>query len=279
MRNLPATVDYPVIAIGDLHGRAGWLFTLVDRLRACPEWPAAKLVFLGDFVDRGENVRGAIDLVLSLMAEKPGSTAVMGNHDLALTRAAGLDECDPSAYWQRRYGADYDHGPTFTSYLGRPPDRSTPAAWAADLLALKAAMPAAHREFLSALPWVVRAPGHLFLHCGLSRQLDCTPEAQVELLARKMWDRASAAPRFGSSVDTYFDPAYPAWLGADRTASRDPLPYPGVVQVTGHQYTRRPDASPVRIRLDTTGGMHPPLTGCVLTGAGCVPEFVAGDST
>ena len=274
MANLPTAVEYPVVAIGDLHGRRAWLAALADRLRTLPEWPAVSLVFLGDFGDRGDDVRGGLDLVLTLIAGCPGSTAVMGNHDLALTRAAGLDGLPPSAYWQRRYGADYDHLPTFASYLGREPDRSTPAAWAAELAALRDAMPAAHRDFLAGLPWLVRAPGHAFLHCGLSQHLDCTADAQLELLRRKVWDRAAVSPKFGSTLDTYFDPEYPAWLGADRTASRDPLPIPGVVQVTGHQHTRRPDASPVRIRLDTTGGMHPPLTACLLTTADALPVFV-----
>src|SRR2546423_937377 len=95
----PAAVDYPVLAIGDLHGRVGWLDKLAAKLRTLPEWPAARLVFLGDFVDRWHRVRELLDLVLGLIAERPGSTAVLGNHDLALVRSAGLDDRPPSGYW------------------------------------------------------------------------------------------------------------------------------------------------------------------------------------
>ena len=41
-----------------------------------------------------------VDRVLGLIAEKPGSTAVMGNHDLGLVKAAGLDG-HPAESWVR----------------------------------------------------------------------------------------------------------------------------------------------------------------------------------
>ena len=95
---LPTTVEYPVLAVGDLHGQAAWLDRLAANLRKLPEWPAAKLVFLGDLVDRGPDVRGTVQRVMDLIAERPGSSCVMGNHDLALVGAAGLGG-EPSAYW------------------------------------------------------------------------------------------------------------------------------------------------------------------------------------
>ena len=273
--NLPTTVAYPVVAVGDLHGRAPWLVKLFARLDRLPEWPGARLVFLGDFVDRCDAVRDAIDIVLGLVRDKPGTTAVMGNHDLALVRAAGLDDLPPSPYWRQRYGEAYDHAFTFRSYLGRPPKSTRGEAWEAELADLKHAMPETHRRFLAGLPWGVEAAGHLFLHAGLSRELDRSAEAQYECVRQKRWTRATAEPRFGTPLDRWFHPEYPAWLGADRRASRNPLPYPGKVQVIGHEYTKRPDADAVRIRLDTTGGSTEPLTACLLRAADSPPIFVA----
>jgi serine/threonine protein phosphatase 1 len=271
---LPVTVEYPVVAVGDLHGRVEWLDKLVAKLRSLPEWPAARLVFLGDFVDRWPRVRELVDRVRALIAERPGSTAVMGNHDLALVRAAGLDDRPPSEYWVRRYADAYDHEPTFESYLGRTPDYASAEDWRADLAALKAAMPAAHREFLSSLPWAVEAEGHLFLHNGLSPELDCPAAVQVECLRRRQWDRAVVGPKFGTDTDRLFTPEYPVWLGADKKLSADPLPLPGKIQVTGHVQVPTPDANPVRIRIDTSGGTREPLTACLLRGPGEPPEFV-----
>src|SRR4051794_4759331 len=132
-----------------------------------------------------------------------------------------------------------------------------------------------HREFLASLPWVVEAPGHLFLHNGLSDELMVTAEEQVEALRSKRWDRSLLEPMPGSATDIHREPEYPVWLGADRGLSEAPLPHPGKVQVTGHNRVRRPDVSDIRIRLDTSGGRGT-LTACLLRSAGAEPVFLQG---
>ena len=270
---LPTRVEYPVIAIGDLHGRVEWLDRLVAKLRSRPEWSDAKLVFLGDLVDRHPAVKELVSRVMELLAEKPGSTCVTGNHDFALAKAAGLDG-PPSAEWARRYATNYDHKPTFVSYLGRTPDFLPKGRWELELAELKSAMPAEHRDFLANLPWVVEAAGHIFLHNGLSPALDCPATVQLECLHRKVWDRAVVNPRFGTDTDRLFNPEYPVWLGADKRLSENPLPLPGKVQVSGHIKVDAPDVNAVRIRIDTSGGICEPLTACVLTGPTAAPVFV-----
>jgi serine/threonine protein phosphatase 1 len=271
---LPTRVEYPVVAVGDLHGRVEWLDRLVAKLRRRPEWPEAKLVFLGDLVDRCKTVKALVSRVMELVAEKPGSTCVMGNHDLALVNAAGLHGREPSSYWVKRYGAVYDHKWTFLSYLGHTPDYLPKGQWEQELADLRAAIPSGHRDFLAGLPWVAEAEGHLFLHNGLSPELDCPATAQVECLHRKLWDRAVVNPRFGTDTDRLFTPEYPVWIGADKGLSEKPKPYPGKVQVTGHVKVDAPDADAVRIRIDTSGGVREPLTACVLTGPAAAPQFV-----
>ena len=270
---LPTRVEYPIFAVGDLHGRVQWLDKLVERLRGRAEWPRARFVFLGDLVDRHYRVKELVSRVIALIAEKPGSTCVTGNHDLALVRAAGLDG-PPSPEWARRYASNYDHEPTFLSYTDRTPDYMPAGRWERELADLKAAMPAEHRDFLASLPWVAEAEGHLFLHNGLSPALDCPAPVQFELLRRKVWDRAAVNPRFGTDTDRLFNPEYPVWLGADKHLSASPLPFPGKAQVTGHVMVDAPDADAVRIRIDTSGGIAEPLTACVLTGPTDPPQFV-----
>ena len=81
---MPTNLDYPIIAIADLHGQLEQLKRLVARLEMLSEWDDCALVFLGDYVDRGEDVPGTIDMVLQLLRRRPGRSAVLGNHDLAL---------------------------------------------------------------------------------------------------------------------------------------------------------------------------------------------------
>ncbi len=270
--NLSAALDYPVIAIADLHGQRTELERLVGRLETLPEWSACALVFLGDFVDRGEDVPGTIDLVLSLLERPAGGSAVLGNHDLALVRAARLDEDSRSPYWIESYRAKYDHEPTFLGYLGRGPNRAD-SAWEQELDALRKSIPERHRNFLSSLPWVIEASGHLFLHGGLSPELGASAVEQVAAMHQRRWDRSVLRPIAGTATDTLWEPEYPVWIGADKGLSKHPMPYPGKVQVTGHVRVSKPEANDVRIRLDTSGGYGHP-TACLLRSAALAPEFL-----
>ncbi|OAP48443.1 metallophosphoesterase [Sinorhizobium saheli] len=81
-------------AIGDVHGRADLLRSLLDGIsdRAGRIGCAHRIVFLGDIIDRGPNSREAMNLVSSTLKEIPDSRLVLGNHDSFILRI--LDEQD-----------------------------------------------------------------------------------------------------------------------------------------------------------------------------------------
>lgn len=271
--DLPTHIDYPIVAIADLHGQRRFLERLLARLESLPEWSQCTLVFLGDYCDRGPDVKGTIDLILGLFDTHGKCAAVMGNHDLATVRGAELDGRPRSPYWFPHYRDRYDYTRTFESYIGREPRAAT---WEADIAELRRQMPARHRAFLSALPWVVEAPRHLFLHAGLSPELDASARDQLRALHARQWSRA-LSPVAGTLTDTKWQDEYPVWLGADKGLSANPLPYAGKTQVTGHVAVPQPDANDVRIRLDTTGGLSEPLTACFLRSADALPVFIRSD--
>jgi serine/threonine protein phosphatase 1 len=270
---LPTNLDYPIIAIADLHGQLEQLERLVTRLEMISDWDDCALVFLGDYVDRGEDVPGTIDMVLKLLSRGPGGSAALGNHDLALVRAARLDDGPSSPYWIDSYLHPYDHERTFLGYLGRLPNHGG-YQWESDLAKLKGAIPAEHGAFLVSLPWVVESSGHLFLHCGLSPELGASPLEQVAVMHLKQWDRSALNPVAGTNTDLLWENEYPVWIGADKILSESPLEFPGKVQVTGHVRVSQPDVNPVRIRLDTSGGFGY-LTACLLRSADAEPEFIS----
>jgi hypothetical protein len=80
------------IMIGDIHGQAGKLEQLLDRLgfvevagvykpaRGSSEQDTPCLVFLGDFIDRGPDNQRVIEIVRRMIAEGH-ALAVMGNHE------------------------------------------------------------------------------------------------------------------------------------------------------------------------------------------------------
>jgi len=76
--------------IGDIHGCLGMLTKLMDKI----DWRSDRdtLIFLGDYIDRGENSKGVVDLMLKLLETSSHVHCLMGNHeDIFLNFLAGED--------------------------------------------------------------------------------------------------------------------------------------------------------------------------------------------
>jgi serine/threonine protein phosphatase 1 len=65
--------------IGDIHGCHYELIRLLDAIDEHANGEEKKLIFVGDYVDRGPNSRCVVNLVMLL--EKEGHVALMGNHE------------------------------------------------------------------------------------------------------------------------------------------------------------------------------------------------------
>jgi serine/threonine protein phosphatase 1 len=144
------TQDTRLIAVGDIHGQSGPLRRLLDAL---PYRPGRdRLIFLGDYINRGPDTRGVLDILSEIAREDPETVFCMGNHEEALLRYA--DEGDPEDLrLLRSFGVEA----TLASY-GEPS-----AAALADL----AFLPANHREFLLGLESFRRIDSYVFVHAGL----------------------------------------------------------------------------------------------------------------
>jgi len=80
---MKAAASYDII--GDIHGHSRSLVALLDKLGYQLEdgvyrHPARKVIFLGDFIDRGEFQREVLDIVRP-MIESGAALSVMGNHE------------------------------------------------------------------------------------------------------------------------------------------------------------------------------------------------------
>ena len=142
--------------IGDIHG----MLRPLEKLLAAVERkdPLRQLLFLGDFVNRGPDSKGVIDLLLSLKDAR----FVRGNHDdvfdhvlhnLSYGGEPGEDYRQACFKWFMQHGLDK----TFMSYgvsdgeLKGVLRRTSPAA----LDDLAGQVPAAHRNFIRNLPPVI----------------------------------------------------------------------------------------------------------------------------
>ena len=92
----------PVMAIGDIHGRADLLERLLDRIAG--EDPASPLVFLGDYVDRGEQSAVVLRRLAGLADQWSGPVVcLMGNHERMMLDFLETPETS-AARWMRSGG-------------------------------------------------------------------------------------------------------------------------------------------------------------------------------
>ena len=92
----------PVVAIGDIHGRADLLDRLLDRIAA--EDPGTPLVFLGDYVDRGEHSATVLRRLSGLSGQWSGPVVcLMGNHERMMIDFIETPETS-AARWMRSGG-------------------------------------------------------------------------------------------------------------------------------------------------------------------------------
>lgn len=152
---------YPsvIAAIGDVHGTAGLLSTLLQGLEtvAASRKAIMEIVFLGDIVDRGPDSRGALDLVGDAIKAHPNSRLLLGNHDWWLLQFL-KDELDGDAIdnWLDQGGAA-----TLASY-GATADR--------DLDAIRHRIlrdRPEHWELLSRAATIAVEGSFVFVHAGI----------------------------------------------------------------------------------------------------------------
>ena len=138
-----------VYAIGDVHGRLDLLTRMHEVIAAETRGRDWRIVHLGDYVDRGPESAGVIELLANWTAADSRVLALAGNHDLgfldflALPEPAGLFASHGGLQTAQSYGVmlDLDDAQGFRS----------------SARALAGAVPQPHRQFLGALKFRSRS--------------------------------------------------------------------------------------------------------------------------
>ena len=149
------------IAVGDIHGCS----TALDALLAVVK-PTAddRLVFLGDYVDRGPDTKGVLDRVIGLTRTHPHTVCLRGNHEIMM--AAARADRDYRQNWLS-VGGDA----ALLSYApaGRPP-------------VSLADVPDDHWAFLeSGLADWLETDTHIFVHANLYPELALDEQPELML--------------------------------------------------------------------------------------------------
>ncbi len=163
-----------VYAIGDVHGCADNLRALHREIaRDLADRPVAeaRLVHLGDYVDRGPDSAGVIETLLQPFPQAgagPGPLVVnlMGNHEEMMLTA--LADFDAVPHWLSNGGAA-----SLESWGIRVPPRT--GDWAA-------AVPSHHLAFLRGLQLMHAAGGYVFVHAGLRPRTPLARQSRIDML-------------------------------------------------------------------------------------------------
>ena len=217
---LATRIDGPVAVIGDLHGQVEKLLTILDKLRALPDYDRRWIVCIGDLVDRGPDP-----------IQHRRTAAIAGNHDLAMAAALGWLPTPEYSDWGKRWLDHYDSQTTFASY----------GATFGDLHELAHRVPDRHRAVIAGLPWCIEHPKFFFVHAGLE------PNSPFAIQQRILRQKDFSLNR-------------PPWLCSKSLVSSSPPADCPLTVVSGHVQVPQAVLRPNRILVDTTGGIDGDLS-------------------
>ncbi len=136
-----------IFAVGDIHGHSKKLKALINKL---PLTADDRLIFLGDYIDRGPDSNGVISYLLQL-SKHYDSKFLCGNHEHMMR-----DYMQGCKTYDRELWLEYGGIATLRSYdlVGARPGELS--------------LPVEHRDFITGLGYYHTEPGFVFVHSGLS---------------------------------------------------------------------------------------------------------------
>ena len=146
--------------IGDIHGCRGLLEKLMERIDWDPEHH--RLVFLGDYIDRGEDPRGVVELIVDLRERSSSVDCLMGNHESLFIHY--LNTGDPRLFLA-------NGGKTTLVSYGI--EGYVPAA---------PLLPSGHLDFLRSLKLYLELEDYLVVHAGLRPGVALENQSPEDLL-------------------------------------------------------------------------------------------------
>ena len=145
-----------IYAIGDIHGcvdRLTALHTIIQQDIANHAVVETLLIHLGDYVDRGPDSAGVLELLAGTIAPAVNRRVdLQGNHEVMMLSALSGDE-GAAVIW-------LDNGGDATLHSYGVNAGTDPEGWAAII-------PAPHRHWISTRQITHREGGYLFVHAGI----------------------------------------------------------------------------------------------------------------
>lgn len=181
-----------IFAIGDIHGCLDSLQRLLDILPI--DWEKDLVIFLGDYIDRGENPRGVIEKIIELKKNYPHRVITLkGNHEWMFERFLKGIDIEVFLY--------NGGGKTLKQYYN--PQKNM------------LEIPEEHINFLKNLPLYFEIDEYLFVHAGINPEKELQYQKEEDLL----WIRESfylSDKSFSKVVVFGHTPFYEPFVKKDR---------------------------------------------------------------
>jgi serine/threonine protein phosphatase 1 len=156
-----------IFAVGDIHGCRDEAVAMVDFIikdRGLDQQD--QLIFIGDYIDRGPDSKGVVDLMLKIKREFPRTIFLKGNHEDMLLSFLGLEGTGGLGFIPN--GGDA----TLKSY-------GIEGAVGPDEVFRK--IPPVHIEFFRTLDSYAIIAGYVFVHAGLNPLRDLRDQSFEDL--------------------------------------------------------------------------------------------------
>ncbi len=154
-------------AVPDLHGRYDLLNAAIEKILDHSRGDAAKMVTLGDYVDRGLHSRQVMERLVNWSSAELPLVALKGNHEAMMWECCrNFSEID----WWLRNGGDQ----TLSSY-----EQS-----AVNSLAVSA-VPPAHLDWIAKLPSIYVDQHRIYVHAGVDPTLPLNQQSDQILLWKR----------------------------------------------------------------------------------------------
>ena len=144
-----------LIAIGDIHGEVEKLNSLIDKLDLQKQ---DKVIFLGDYIDRGLNSKAVIERILDL-SKKIECVFLKGNHEDMLLKTKITQSQDDIEHWLLSGGIS-----TYDNYGDYPAIFNT------------------HGKFLDSLKLYHIEQNYMFVHAGINPKKELSEQTKDDLL-------------------------------------------------------------------------------------------------
>ncbi len=153
-----------ILAVGDIHGCYLKLTKLMEKIKLNSEKDI--LVFLGDYIDRGDQSKEVVDYLIELKKQWPSTVFLLGNHEQMLQEFLGGENINPFLVNGGKK--------TLDSYFGdnRLVSSQDP----------RTIFPSNHLEFFNSLSPYFEWEDYIFVHAGLREGISLENQELFDLL-------------------------------------------------------------------------------------------------